>query len=125
MRLSREVVRDAAIGVGIAETPDGLSSVRRSGCAAAIWRRRPLTGFQSWLDSLDPEHLPRARVILRVDDVRAATLTICEASGTPECAERERLIDDIAALADIFSTVMGTAHRAGRPGHLTEVSLDG
>lgn len=42
--LVREVVRDAAIGVGVADTPEGLSALHRPGCAAAIWRRQPLPG---------------------------------------------------------------------------------
>lgn len=104
--LVREVVRDAAIEVGVADTPEGLSALHRPGCAAAIWRRQPWPGFQSWIDGLDPALLPKARVILRPEAVCAAAIQICEACGTPDCAERARLIDDVAALAEVFSTVM-------------------
>ena len=76
----------------------------------AIWRRRPLPGFQSWLDALESERLPKARVILRPEDVRETAFLIFEASGTPECAERERMIDDAAALADIFAGLMCTPY---------------
>ncbi len=103
MTLVREIVKDAAIGVGVADAPEGLSAIHRPGCAAAIWRRHPLPGFQSWIDTLEPERLPNARVCLRPDDVRETVVQVCEASGTPDCREREKLVDDAAALADIFA----------------------
>jgi len=106
MTFVRDIVEDAAIGVGVADTPEGLSAIHRQGCAAAIWRRHPLTSFQSWIDALEPEQLPRARVILRPEDVREATRKICDSCGMPETSERKRLIDDTAALADIFAELM-------------------
>jgi hypothetical protein len=108
MSYLREEVRDAAIGVGVAETPEGLSAIHHPGCAAAIWRRQPLAGFRSWIDGLDPAQLPSARVVVRARDARDILQRICEASGTPEGPQRARLIDDIAALADIFAGLMGT-----------------
>ena len=106
MTLVREVVEDAAVGVDVADTAEGLSAIRHPGCAAAIWRRPPLPGLQSWIDALEPERLPKAREILRPEDVRDAALEACEASGTPHCAERAILIDDAAALADRFAGLM-------------------
>ena len=102
MTLVREIVKDSAIGVSVADTPEGLSAIQNPGCAAAIWRRHPLPSFQTWIDALEPERLPKARVILRPESVRETVDAICEASGTPDCRERERLVDDAAALADIF-----------------------
>ena len=106
MTFVRDIVEDAAIGVGVADTPEGLSAIHRQGCAAVIWRRHPLPSFQSWIDALEPEQLPQARVILRPEDVREATRKICDSSGMPETSERKRLIDDTAALADIFAELM-------------------
>lgn len=104
--LVREVVRDAAVGVGVADTPEGLRAIRHPGCAAAIWRRQTLPGFRAWIDGLDPACLPRARIILPAEAVRAAVAQVCQASGTPEGPERDMLIDDIAALAGIFSGIL-------------------
>jgi hypothetical protein len=106
MSLTRAVLRDAAIGVAVADTAEGLSALHRPGCAAAIWRRQPLPTFQAWIDALDPALLPRARVILPSENVRATVGSICDASGTPPGPERDRLVDDIAALADIFAGLM-------------------
>ncbi len=106
MTLVREVAKDAAVGVEAAHSPEGLSAIHRPGCAAAIWQRPPLPGLQSWIDALEPGQLPKAREILRPEDVRDAALEACEASDTPDCAERARLIDDTAALADIFARLM-------------------
>jgi hypothetical protein len=104
----REVVRDATIGVGVAETPEGLSAIRQTGAAAAIWRRTLAPSFRSWIDGLEPERLPRARVILRPDAVREVAAEVCNASGTPTGPERDRLVDDTAALADAFAAIMRT-----------------
>lgn len=107
MTLVQERVRDATgaagVGVGVAYTPEALSEFVRPDIAAAIWRRQPLPGFQSWIDSLDLELLPNARVTLRPDDARETITQICDVAETPDCPERQTLIDDAAALADIFA----------------------
>ena len=106
MNVIQEGVEPAAVGVGVAGEPEGLSAIHHPGCAAAIWQRDPLPSFQSWIDSLEPECLPKARVILRPEDVRDAAFQICEACGTPDCGERGLLIDDAAALAELFAELM-------------------
>ena len=103
MTLAPRILEGAANGVGVVNTPEGLSAIHRPGCAAAIWRRQPLPDFQSWIDALETERLPNARVILRPENVRETVIQICEAFRTPDCRERERLVDDTAALADIFA----------------------
>ncbi|MEM1049801.1 MAG: DUF1826 domain-containing protein [Pseudomonadota bacterium] len=106
MTLVRDTRPDAALGVGVADTPDGLSAIHDPGCAAALWRRDPLPEFQAWIDALPPEQLPKARVTLRPQQIRDAMFQICEVTGTPDCADRVRLIEDSAALADIFAGLM-------------------
>lgn len=93
-------------GIVNADTPDGLSAIRQSGCAAVIWKRRPLPRFQTWIDSLAPEHLPRARIILRPELVCDALLNITSACGLSTGPGRDLLIDDVSALAAIFADVM-------------------
>ena len=66
MNFVRKTVKDAAIGVGIADDPAALSTFLKPGCAAAIWRRQTPPEVQSWLDGVDVGTLPRARVILPV-----------------------------------------------------------
>lgn len=106
--LVRHVESEAAVAV--AHSPEGLSVIHSGDCAAAIWPRQPLRSFQSWIDTLDPEHLPSARLILRPETVRDAASHICEMCGTPDCAERALLIDDVAALAHIFAELMCVEH---------------
>ena len=106
----RENVQNDGVGVSVADTPEGLSAIYRPDCAAAIWRRRALPSFQSWIDALEPGRLPKARVILPTVAVRDAAFQICEAVGTPFCAERERLIDDAAALATLFAGLMQASY---------------
>ncbi|WP_424934371.1 DUF1826 domain-containing protein [Amaricoccus macauensis] len=110
MNVASPAMNDMASCLSIADLPEDLMAIHRPGCAAAIWRRQALPEFQTWMDGLAPDRLPRARVILRPEDVREAALQICETSGTPDCPNRERLVDDIAALADIFGRVMGAPY---------------
>ena len=110
MTLAHDVEENVAIGVGVLDTPEGLSAIHRPGCAGAIWRRSPLPGFQSWIDALEPEVLPTGCMVLRPEDVRDAAFQICEASGTPDCTERTWLIDDAAALAEILAGQMGAPY---------------
>ncbi len=104
MTLVQKVKPEDAIAVAM--SPEGLSAIHSLDCAAAIWPREPLHSFQSWIDRLAPEQLPKARVILRPEHVRDAASQICDLCGTPDCAERGLLVDDVAALAHIFAELM-------------------
>lgn len=98
--------RDAVLGVRSSAAPQGLRAITEPGCAAAIWHRAPLQAFQDWIDSLRPDELPRTRVILRPDVVRGAMTDLVDSVGLNPCPERTMLVDDVAALASMFSTVM-------------------
>lgn len=87
-------------------TPNELRAFHRSHCAAIIWQRNPAPGFQTWIDALAAEFLPRARVTLRPQDVREVATQICELSGMRDCWERKMLVDDTAVLASIFAELM-------------------
>lgn len=104
MNVMKDIV--AAPLVASSTSPEDLSEIHRSDCAASIWMREPSEGFQAWIDSLDPDRLPKVRMILRPDGVRAALAEVCEQRGTPDCAERTQLIDDTAALATMFAELM-------------------
>ncbi|SDX08895.1 DUF1826 domain-containing protein [Litoreibacter albidus] len=106
----QEKARDLSTGVHIGQSAETLHRISDAACAAAIWDRPPLPTFQSWIDALPPAQLPSARVILPAQAVKDAVTTICDAAETPDCMERTRLIDDIAALADIFAGVMATPY---------------
>ncbi|WP_353055349.1 DUF1826 domain-containing protein [Falsiruegeria litorea] len=97
-------------GVTIANTVSGLSAIRDAGCTAVILSRQPPPQIQPWLNALEPEQLPRARVILRADRVKDALCSICETSGVPKAAARSLPIDDIAAFALHFSDLMNVQH---------------
>ena len=92
--------------IRIADTPEGLSVIHQPDCAAAIWHREPAPSFQAWIDGLHPGLLPSARVTLRPGDVREAATQICDACGTPNGPERRMLVEDTAAMAEIFADLM-------------------
>ncbi len=105
-----ELVRETAKGVRVVDAPEGLSAIHRTDCAAALWQRAMVPGVQAWLDALEPDQLPKARVILRPADVRAALELICATSGTPDGPQRARLVDDVAALAVLFTDQLRTPY---------------
>ncbi|SPJ27113.1 DUF1826 domain-containing protein [Falsiruegeria mediterranea] len=107
MNVIREIGTDIASRVGITETPEGLVELRKPKIGGVIWQRNPTSQFQSWINTLDPKQLPKTRVVLRPHAARDAMHKVCEVSGTPDCSERNVLVDDVAAMADVFANLMG------------------
>ena len=103
MTLVRQAVKNAAIGVAIADDPADLKTFLQPGCAAAIWRRQTPPDVQSWLDGLDPDLLPSGRVILPTATVSDTIGHLFDMYETPAGSERAWLHDDIVALAHMFS----------------------
>lgn len=103
---TQQVLHGAAVGVGIADTPEGLATIHKPGCAAVIWRRQLLQGVEAWIDQLFPSRLPSARLILRADAVPGAVEDLCEIAGLDAGPERAWLEADIADLARHFAEIM-------------------
>ncbi|WP_170332086.1 DUF1826 domain-containing protein [Ruegeria arenilitoris] len=106
MSFIRTEFKDAAVGVGVADTPDGLAEIKKPGCAAAIWRRQLGSEFQAWVDTLDPSQLPTARLVLRTDAIPNALRHLCDIAGMDDTAERNWFEKDIADLAAGFAKIM-------------------
>ncbi|MEQ8290916.1 MAG: DUF1826 domain-containing protein [Roseovarius sp.] len=110
MTLVQTITEQAVAGLEIVRRPEDLDAIWQAGVAAALWHRTPLPTFQQWLDGLHPDHLPSARVVLRPAAVRNAVASLCHGAGTPPGPERDMLVDDIAALADIFAALSGAPY---------------
>lgn len=106
MNMIRQKITDAAVGVGVADTPEGLAAIHKPGCAATIWRRQLPAEVQTWLDGLDPDHLPRVRMVLPSDDVVVAVREHCDAAGLAPSAARNWFETDITDLASRFAALM-------------------
>ena len=92
MTMMQDVLQSAAIGVGVADVPENLNILAKPGCAAAIWQRQPLPAFQAWIDGVDPENLPSARLILKPQSVLCVLAGLCDTSLMPDGPHRQRLI---------------------------------
>lgn len=114
MTLFGGITSRVPMGVRTAGTPRAFHQIHQPGCAAAIWQRNPLPAFQSWLDAQNPEHLPRARMILRANAVHEAMVHLCDQSGMADCRERSMLVGDIAALATLFADVSNAEYLRAR-----------
>ena len=110
MNYVSETVRDAAVGVAIADEPASLETFLKPGCAAAIWRRQMPTNVQHWLDQCDPSTLPSGRVVLPATAVAQKVRDWCNASGLSSSYERKWLEDDVTALAARFSDLMSAEY---------------
>ncbi|MEO0664550.1 MAG: DUF1826 domain-containing protein [Pseudomonadota bacterium] len=119
MTLHQDLTKGAVDGVAVTATPRGLSTVQTPGCAAAIWERAPLESFQSWIDARALEELPRGRLILQPHAVRAAMHDMADLHGMPSCDERTMFVDDVAALSQIFATLMDAPYLRLRLGVVT------
>ncbi|WP_298934709.1 DUF1826 domain-containing protein [uncultured Ruegeria sp.] len=99
-------IKNAAVGVGVSDTPDGLAKIAMPGCAATIWRRQLTSDFQTWIDTLDPLKLPKARLVLRPEAVKDKVRHLFEIAGMEDVTERAWLEEDISDLAARFAEVM-------------------
>lgn len=109
MNYSQKTLTHAAIGVAVADDPASLNTFLKPGCAAAIWRRQIPSALQAWINALDPDCLPRGRVILRPDTVGQTINHLCDMTQMPKGSECHWLQDDITALATMFSNLMGAS----------------
>tara|TARA_B100001093_G_scaffold318654_1_gene304006 strand:- start:786 stop:1445 length:660 start_codon:yes stop_codon:yes gene_type:complete len=94
--------------VQISDNIEGLHAVNQPLVPAAIWRRTPLSKFQTWIDSFPDKQLPAARIALPLDAIQGALMEVMQISGMPACGQREILIDDITALANVFAEINQT-----------------
>ena len=106
MSFARSFAQAAPVGVRVADTPEDLNMIDRPDCAAAIWRRQTPPAVQSWIDELSGAQLPVARQVLQPGMVRDAIGQACKTAQTPHTPERDHLIEDIAALAEMFARRM-------------------
>lgn len=94
------------IGVQVTSEKAGVSAFHDGNCAAVIWHRSATSALDVWLETLPADRLPETRDIVLPSGVRDAVVSACTRANTPACPERDILIDDICALAEIFTAQM-------------------
>lgn len=106
-------------GIAAAEDITSLPAFNEPSCAALIWRRQIPSGIQNWIDSINPEHLPKGRVILRANAVKDAAKHLFDMAQTPKGPERYWLLQDIAMLGEVFADLMSVKFIRVRLGVVT------
>jgi hypothetical protein len=86
----------------IAELPKFLEK----DCAALLWQRQVPAALRTWLEQLNPDLLPRGRLILQPRAIAEALAHLGDMSGLPKSKERTWLEDDITQLAAAFSELL-------------------
>ena len=72
--------KNALVGVALAQTASDFSIIQDPDCAAVLCQTQISSHILAWIASLDPACLPKARVILRPDQVQSALVHICDMS---------------------------------------------
>ncbi|MEO1239643.1 MAG: DUF1826 domain-containing protein [Pseudomonadota bacterium] len=90
----------------MAQSPAALRQFLKPDCAVALWARGMPSDVSTWLDTLDPDRLPRGRMVLPVHGVGDTVAQLCDAHDLPGGPERDWLQSDIAALAEVFCDLM-------------------
>lgn len=98
------------VGVSVAHDPRGLSAFLEPECAAALWERELPYEVTEWLEGLDPDQLPRGRVILPVAAIEATLSHLFDMAKIPESADRAWVEADILNLAEQFAALMDTQY---------------
>ncbi len=101
---------DAAAGLVVTGSVEGLETLRREDCPGVLWQRPLDERLLNWIDALAPEQLPDTRQILHCEDVRRAVLTVCDKIEPPGGDELSLLVQDITDLAAAFNRVVSASY---------------
>lgn len=85
---------------------DGLYDLKKDAVPAVVWNRTIPESAGVWLEGVDPETLPWARVKLMPQDVATVVHQACDESGLSDGPERDWFIKDVADIAECFAGVM-------------------
>ncbi|AHD09110.1 DUF1826 domain-containing protein [Phaeobacter gallaeciensis] len=97
---------DLVMGCDITGEEAGLRRFLDPDCAALIWQRGMPADIRRWLEQIDPERLPRGRVIVQPESVARVFAEFCAMSGLPQGAGQDWLQAHVAGLAREFSLLM-------------------
>ncbi len=89
--------------------PAILDRIRDEAVELAIWERDLPRDFAQWLDALSPQKLPDARDVTDDAGLEATITAMLEDARMPDGAMRDLLLEDVAALARRFMTIMDSA----------------
>ncbi|WP_171123822.1 MULTISPECIES: DUF1826 domain-containing protein [unclassified Ruegeria] len=106
MTYHRTDLNGAAVGVGVSDKPDGLAKIEMPGCAATIWRRQLAPEFQTWINTLDPSHLPKARLVLRPQGRSGRPESLVQHGGDRRRCRTHLVRGCISDLATRFAEMM-------------------
>lgn len=85
-----------------------MSRIHNSGIGMAVWNRKLDAGLTGWLKRLPPARLPDGRVLVSVENARAAIRSILDAGDTPDSAYRRIFENDVVGLVRRFGRLADT-----------------
>ena len=108
MNLIQDISKDILDKVGTLQTLESLKTFATSKVPALIWQRSILPEFQEWIENLNFDDLPSARLILDPSKVHSTLNLLFDEAGTPDGTHRKWLIEDITQITHFFADLMGS-----------------
>lgn len=97
-----------ATAMNSAGCADVLRTIGMDGVGLAVWSREPLDGFQTWIDGLAADRLPRLRGTMPASRAAEAVAEACDRAATPAGAYRDHLVEDMARLARLAADILSS-----------------
>ena len=111
MNLIQDISKDILDKVGSVQTLESLKTFATSKVPALIWQRSILPEFQEWIENLNFDDLPSARLILGPSKVHSTLNLLFDEAGTPDGTHRRWLIEDITQVTHFFCRLDGLTVR--------------
>lgn len=106
MNLIQNISPNSLEQVATVETLEALKRFTSSRVPALIWQRSMNPCFQEWIENLNFDDLPTARLILAPYKVHATLNDLFNEAGTPRGPYLKYLLDDIVQITHFFSGLM-------------------
>ena len=92
-------------GIQIVDVINGLAAIHQPETELVIWQRHLPSGFNEWVEAIDPSSLPHVRILVRPTDFLQAITPLIDEAGLPADQMREILLQDIDRLVFAFAEI--------------------
>lgn len=119
-RFGGEAPKADIVQISVASHPSGdntvvgdqvqiLHAINDPSVDLVIAERRLSTPLATWLDGVEPERLPRGRVLAHLRDIDRAVSAMADIAQTPDGAAARELVTDVVRLAHLFGDIAKVA----------------
>lgn len=92
-------------GIRTCGTSADLSCINEAMTELVIWKRSLPSSFQDWIDQKNATDLPDIRILIKPQELWPALELSLNRTSLGACEMRNRLVEDISELVDIFAFI--------------------